>query len=114
MAQWIRLPILECLHCGHRWVGKMPRGADLQSIKGKFIEVEVRVCAGCKSPYFDSPPRYKHPNPKLAMQRQKEAIERRVASKAFSDETEAFAAEVKKLKEMENLKLDAEKTQQKS
>lgn len=79
MAQLIKLPITECLRCGHRWVGKMPPGSELKNVKGRFVTVEVRVCANCRSPYFDKAARYKHPNPKMAMQRKEEAKRRAAA-----------------------------------
>jgi DNA-directed RNA polymerase subunit RPC12/RpoP len=44
---WIRMLGYRCERCGHEWV---PRGATATAPK---------VCARCKSPYWDKPRRVK-------------------------------------------------------
>ena len=38
----VRIPMLTCLRCGHRWVPRIP---------------DVRLCARCKSARWDQPKR---------------------------------------------------------
>ena len=45
----IRIKILKCERCQHKWVPRKP---------------EVRICPSCKSPYWDRKPKKTKVNPK--------------------------------------------------
>jgi hypothetical protein len=51
----IRIPILTCLRCGHNWTPRGDKGLEDSTRAVKYIETEVTICPGCKSPYWDKP-----------------------------------------------------------